>query len=280
MIRAILFDLDDTLYPENEFVLSGYRSVAREAAANGECAYDAAFDCMQTAFREEGREAVFPCFLARFPGLSMTLEDMVRVYREHVPEISLFPGYRELIEELGEKFRLGMITDGLPAVQRGKVRALGIEKLFEKIVYTWDYGKERQKPHPYPFALMLETLQIPPESALFIGDNPEKDGMGAIGAGMLYVRVAPSANEPIERALPDNLKEVNPKMVPGGQRSCSIVNPKSAIRNPQSEIRNPQSKIHNPKSKIQNPPDGRQETVIYNLLQLPRILIQLQQGLK
>ena len=253
MIRAILFDLDDTLYPESEFALSGYRSVAREAAANGECAYDAAFDCMQTAFREEGREAVFPGFLARFPGLRMTLEDMVRVYREHVPEISLFPGYRELLEELGKNFRLGIITDGLPAVQRSKVRALGIEKLFEKIVYTWDYGKERQKPHPYPFALMLETLQIPPQSALFVGDNPEKDGMGAIGAGMLYVRVAPSANEPIERA--HNFKEVTPKMVPDRQRSCSIVNPQSEIRNPKS---------------------ARRETVIYNLRQLPQVLIQLQ----
>ena len=190
MIRALLFDLDDTLYPESEFALSGYRSVAREAAANGECAYDAAFDCMQTAFREAGREAVFPCFLARFPGLSMTLEDMVRVYREHVSEICLFPGYGPLLEELGKNYRLGMITDGLPAVQRGKVRALGIERLFEKIVYSWDYGEERQKPHLHPFALMLEALRIPPQSALFVGDNPEKDGRGARGAGMLYVRIA------------------------------------------------------------------------------------------
>ena len=263
MIRALLFDLDDTLYPESEFALSGYRSVALEAAANGECRYEEAFDCMQTAFREEGREVVFPCFLARFPGLSMTLEDMVRVYREHVPEISLFPGYRELLVELGKDFRLGIITDGLTAVQRGKVRALGIEKLFEKIVYTWDYGKERQKPHPYPFALMLETLQIPPESALFIGDNPEKDGQGAIGAGMLYVRVAPSANDSIAQA--HNFKEVTPKMVPDGGRDKS--RPYNiTIRNPQSEIR--------------NPPDGRREKVIYNLLQLPQVLIQLQQGLK
>jgi putative hydrolase of the HAD superfamily len=208
MIQAILFDLDDTLYPESEFALSGYRAVARAVAANGECDYKTAFDCMQAAFLAAGRKAVFPCLLERFPGLSMTIDNMVRVYREHVPEIRLFPGYRDILEELGKNYRLGMITDGLPAVQRGKVRALGIEGLFEKIVYSWDYGEQRQKPHLYPFALMLETLRIEPQSALFVGDNAEKDGRGARGAGMCYVRVAPPPGEPRARALSEHPDEI------------------------------------------------------------------------
>ena len=203
MIQAILFDLDDTLYPENEFVLSGYRAVARKAACGGECEYETAFDCMRTSFHEAGRKAVFPCLLSTFPGLSMTLEDMVRIYREHVPEIHLFPEYMALLKELGKNYRLGMITDGLPAVQRGKVHALGIEELFEKIIYSWDYGEERQKPHSYPFALMLDALRIPPQSALFVGDNPVKDGRGARDAGMIYVRVAASADVPYPHVLPD-----------------------------------------------------------------------------
>jgi len=207
MIQAVLFDLDDTLYPENEFVLSGYRAVARELAALGECEYESAFNCMQTAFRASGRKAVFPGLLSNFPGLSMKLEAMVRVYREHVPDIRLFPGYRTLLDEIGKNYRLGMITDGLPAVQRGKVRALGIEHLFEKIIYSWDYGEERQKPHLYPFALMLETLGIPPQSALFVGDNPEKDGQGARGAGMFYVSVALHPTQTINRHF-HNVDEV------------------------------------------------------------------------
>ncbi|MDR0309976.1 MAG: HAD family hydrolase [Acidobacteriota bacterium] len=205
MIQAILFDLDDTLYPEREFALSGYRAVAREAAASGECAYEEAFECMKTAFCLSGRKTVFPCLLERFPNLSMTLEEMVRVYREHIPEISLFPGYGGLLEELGKKYRLGIITDGLSAVQRGKVAALGIEGFFQKIIYSWDYGKERQKPHIDSFALMLEALGTPPESAVFIGDNPEKDGLGARGAGMCYVRVATPENTPPARTFPDEI---------------------------------------------------------------------------
>jgi len=205
MIQAIIFDLDDTLYPENEFVFSGYSAVARELAALGECEYDSAFNCMQTAFRKAGRKAVFPCLMERFPGLSMTLEVMIRIYREHVPDIRLFPGYRALLDEIGKNYRMGMITDGLPAVQRGKVRALGIENLFEKVIYSWDYGEERQKPHLYPFALMLEALGIPPQSALFVGDNPEKDGRGARCAGMSYVRVAHSSDGLPARAPDDEI---------------------------------------------------------------------------
>ena len=189
MIQAILFDLDDTLYPENEFALGGYKAVARAAAASGGCGYEEAFDCMQNAFRADGRKEVFPLLIKRFPGLGIELEELVRVYREHVPEISLFPGYGDILEELGKTYRLGMITDGLPAVQRSKVRALGIEEMFEKIVYSWDYGEERQKPHLYPFALILEALGVSPHSTLFVGDNREKDGRGALGAGMRYVRV-------------------------------------------------------------------------------------------
>ena len=214
MIQAIVFDLDDTLYPENEFALGGYRAVARAAANLDECVYETAFDCMRAAFYEAGRKEVFPCLLARFPGLGMTLEDMVRIYREHVPEISLFPGYRPLLEEFGKNYRLGIITDGLPAVQRGKVRALGIEELFDRIVYSWDYGRERQKPHLYPFALMLEALGIPPHSALFVGDNPEKDGAGARGAGMRYVRVATSTHGLPTRALPDEIVIENLRQLP------------------------------------------------------------------
>jgi putative hydrolase of the HAD superfamily len=126
----------------------------------------------------------------------------------------LFPGYRPLLEELGKNYRLGMITDGLPAVQRGKVRALGIEGLFEKIVYSWDYGQERQKPHLYPFELMLETLRVLPQSTLFVGDNPEKDGAGARGAGMYYVRVARSAERQVVPALPNEIAIENLLQLP------------------------------------------------------------------
>jgi putative hydrolase of the HAD superfamily len=189
MIEALVFDLDDTLYLENDFVMSGYRAVARFLADTDVCDFQNAFDCMAATFVAEGRTKVFHALMERFPNSSTVLSDLVAVYREHNPSICLFPGYSELLQKLAPQYRLGMITDGLPAVQARKVRALGLENVMDKIIYTWVYGTDKEKPHPFPFSLMLEYFQIEPESVLFIGDNPNKDCRGAHGAGMKCAQV-------------------------------------------------------------------------------------------
>jgi putative hydrolase of the HAD superfamily len=93
-----------------------------------------------------------------------------------------------------------VITDGLPAVQERKVRALGLESIPEKIIYSWEYGAERGKPHPLSFSLMLESFRTDPQSALFVGDNPEKDGRGAHGVGMQYAQIR---HAPLPAVSPD-----------------------------------------------------------------------------
>jgi putative hydrolase of the HAD superfamily len=189
MIRALVFDLDDTLYPEKDFVTSGYRAVAQHVAKSYGCSFDRAFATMMTALNTLGRQRVFPALLVQFSDASIPLAELVAVYRQHSPKIRLFPGYRGLLREFARHYRLGVITDGLPAVQEQKVRALGLENVMEKIIYTWEFGSAREKPHPLPFSIMLESLDADPESALFIGDNPDKDCKGAHGAGMKCAQV-------------------------------------------------------------------------------------------
>ena len=189
MIEALVFDLDDTLYLESDFVMSGYRAVAQFLADTDVCDFQNAFDCMAETFVAEGRQKVFHALLERFPNSSTILSDLVEVYRQHNPSISLFPGYSDLLQKLAHQYRLGVITDGLPAVQARKVRALGLESVMDKIIYTWVYGTDKEKPHPFSFSLMLEYLKMEPECVLFIGDNPIKDCSGAHGAGMKCAQV-------------------------------------------------------------------------------------------
>jgi putative hydrolase of the HAD superfamily len=189
MIEALIFDLDDTLYPESAFVLSGYRAVARFIADSNLCDFDIAYSCMAETYAAEGKFRVFPALIETLAKETVRLKDLVEVYRQHAPSICLFPGYAELLRTLALDYRLGVITDGLPAVQARKVQALGLECLINKIIYTWEYGKDKEKPHPFPFSLMLDFLQVKPESALFVGDNPHKDCDGAHGAGMKCARI-------------------------------------------------------------------------------------------
>jgi putative hydrolase of the HAD superfamily len=199
MIQALVFDLDDTLYPERDFVMSGYRAVARHVAGGFGCNFECALSTMTGALNTRGKEAVFPALLAQFPEASIPLGELIAVYRQHDPAIQLFPGYQGLLQEFARHYRLGIITDGLPAVQARKVKALELESMIDEIIYTWEYGSEREKPHPLPFTLMLESLNADPESALFIGDNPDKDCRGAHGAGMKFAQVRYSESRQYQR---------------------------------------------------------------------------------
>jgi putative hydrolase of the HAD superfamily len=118
-----------------------------------------------------------------------SLQQLVQTYREHVPVISLNPGYRDLLHDLSHCYRLGIITDGLPSVQERKVKALGIDKAVNRIIYTWEFGRDKEKPHPFSFARMLESLETDPDEALYIGDNPDKDCRGAHNAGIKFIQV-------------------------------------------------------------------------------------------
>lgn len=189
MYRALVFDLDDTLYLEREFVMSGYRAVARHLADHCGLSFETVISTMADTYFTDGRQSVFPALLARFPKLSLSIADLVEIYRHHKPEIRLYPGYRRLLRNLSREYMMGVITDGLPDVQAGKIRALGLSHIMNKIVYTWEYGAEKQKPHPFSFTLMLECLGTEPGAALYIGDNPAKDCRGAHAAGMPFVLV-------------------------------------------------------------------------------------------
>jgi putative hydrolase of the HAD superfamily len=184
MFRALVFDLDDTLYIEEDFVKSGYRAVAQRLDEIGCCASEAAFEVMIETLETQGRQMVFPALLEAQPSISLSIQDLVEIYRQHTPSIELFPGYMELLKQLRRTHKLGIITDGLPEVQKRKVLALGLSGAMDSILFTWEYGSERQKPHPMPFSMMLDYLGVEPRAALYVGDNPEKDCRGAHGIGM------------------------------------------------------------------------------------------------
>ncbi len=189
MLQALVFDLDDTLYIEKDYVKSGYRAVARHLESMGCCEFEAAFATMARTLEMSGRQMVFPVLLERLTAVSLSITELVEIYRKHTPSIELLPGYLQLLERLHRSHKLGIITDGLPEVQRRKVLALGLRDVCDHIIYTWEYGSEKQKPHPISFSMMLENLNVSPDTAIFVGDNPEKDCRGAHGIGMRAVQI-------------------------------------------------------------------------------------------
>ena len=174
MIRAVVFDLDDTLYPEISYAEDGFR----KAAAVLENLYGVknAYQKIRTLF-DEDRMGVFDrlCNSESLP--EKAVEDAVDTYRKNQPEkLEFYPKTKDVLQYLRQNgFKTGIITDGRPFSQRAKIRALGAEAYFDAIIVTDEIGREYRKPHPRAFEDMARKLNVRTEEMMYVGDNPQKD---------------------------------------------------------------------------------------------------------
>src|SRR6266851_8928740 len=123
--QAVVFDLDDTLYPEQSFVLSGYRAVAVWAEQHLGIATGQVFAELKALFDAGMRQDVFNYWLAArgLPDDGLVVE-LIKVYRQHSPIIAPFPSVPALLCQLRDRFRVGLVSDGYLRVQQQKLTAL------------------------------------------------------------------------------------------------------------------------------------------------------------
>ena len=174
-IEAVIFDLDDTLYSEKDYVRSGYRAIAAGFPEVPDMA-----ERLWTVF-ERGGKAIDEVLEAE--GLTSRRAEALHAYRYQEPEIVLYPGVREMLDRLGSTHRLGIITDGRSEGQRAKLRALGLTHI-ETIITDELGGIEFRKPKDTAFRIMTERLGVPYSRAAYVGDNPAKDFIAPKALGM------------------------------------------------------------------------------------------------
>ena len=137
---GVVFDLDDTLYLERDYVRSGFRAVAEDAVAGTSVSPDEASKFLWDGFLAGVRGSSFNDLLTEYPDIAArrTIPDLVRVYREHPPTIDFLPGAEALLQELkGLGVPLAVITDGPLESQAAKAEALGVARI--------SYGPQTQR---------------------------------------------------------------------------------------------------------------------------------------
>ncbi len=190
-IKTLLFDLDDTLYPEITYVKSGFKAstalLAKCTGVPAEEAYDHACHLLET----QGRGHIFNDLLAMYDLDDPTLVDvMLLAYRTHSPAIKLWEHVHEtLTAMIACDAMLGVVTDGMASVQHRKIEALGIAPLFHYVLCTDEIGPDAWKPSPRPFLAALTYLDATPDQAIYVGDNPTKDFKAPNQLGMMSVRI-------------------------------------------------------------------------------------------
>lgn len=214
MLKAILFDIDDTLYdlsipfkeafrelfPGEKMDLEGaflasrkYSDLIYDRSLRGEISMAEMYIYrLENAFRDYGKIIDGPTAL-----------QFQSVYEKRQHEIRMTEEMERMLEELSRKMTLGIITNGPSEHQRDKVRALGVERWIpmERIWISGDLGVG--KPHKEIFEAAREKLGLKPEELCFVGDAYGHDILGAKGAGWKAVWFNHRGRQATGEVMPD-----------------------------------------------------------------------------
>ena len=181
---AVIFDLDDTLYAERRFVLSGYAAVAAAVSSETGMPSGVLYRFLVRRFRSHGREGLLQALCAAFALPTSDVPRFVEIIRTHHPRLRLPRLSREVLGVLRSRgHRLAVLTNGWPSTQRAKVAVLGLDSLLDAVIYAQEHAPDG-KPARVCFAVALRRLGVEASRAVFVGDHPEKDIAGAAAAGL------------------------------------------------------------------------------------------------
>jgi putative hydrolase of the HAD superfamily len=184
MIKVIIFDLDNTLYNEYDYVISGFKAVASFLDKEESIDYCTAYSLLLESFVLNGRGNNFDYLCQKLSIDTSLINKLVNVYREHSPEIMLKTDIVAFLIELSKNYKLCLLTNGWLIPQQKKVKALKINDYFDSVIYSQQDGLDFAKPHPKYFKYVLEAYNVSPEEILMIGDDPIADIQGAQNLGM------------------------------------------------------------------------------------------------
>ncbi|MBC9785842.1 HAD family hydrolase [Heliobacterium chlorum] len=187
--KAVIFDLDDTLYPEFDYVKSGFNSVATLLSPRIDQNVAGINESLLKLFHDD-RADVFNRYLS-LQGIEdkRVLAECIMTYRGHFPNISLSSDVRELLYWLkNNQLGLGILTDGRPDGQRNKIKALELDKIVDAVIVTDELGGVHyRKPNELAYRRICSQLEIQANEAIYVGDNPAKDFISANQLGMVTV---------------------------------------------------------------------------------------------
>jgi putative hydrolase of the HAD superfamily len=203
-VRAILLDLDDTLYAEHDYFLSGLGAMAnwmsqgdtqRMAQLLVELSADVAIN---------GRQGVIDRISVP-PEISPEMADswrltLLHIYRTHKPSLRAFDDVAPFLlraRQLG--YRLALVTDGKSCVQWNKLTSLGLDRQCDAIIVTDDI--DAPKPSSKPFLLASRLLGVAAANCVYIADDPSKDFFGPHRLGMASMQITRCLAWPLARPV-------------------------------------------------------------------------------
>ncbi len=194
-MKAVLFDLDDTLFDHQHCYRSALRAVYDqfEPLQTKPFVYlDTLYQNILEAFHakavageitlEESRSLRMQAIFVDY-GMTISLDDAQQIDEAHYRHTYMnarrpVPGAKQLLEKLREReLAIGIITNHVLAEQTDKLAAIGLTDYVDVVIAASKIGVS--KPDPYIFEVLLDAVNCQPHEAVLIGDSWQADIIGA-----------------------------------------------------------------------------------------------------
>jgi putative hydrolase of the HAD superfamily len=196
-IKAVCFDLDDTLYDYEQYAKTGLRSAAdRLESRTGHSFHD---ELLSMYFEEGITEGTFDRLLDRHDLPAHLIGELVEAYHSATEPLSPYEDTVPVLAKLSEAVPVGLLTDGRGG--HSKLRRLGIEKYFDAVLVTPTIGYSKREPEV--FDAILSDLWVSAEDAVYVGDDPRFDFRIPNEFGMTTVRLRRGRHADLEPQTAD-----------------------------------------------------------------------------
>lgn len=199
-IRAVLWDIDDTLFDytgadsaglarhlRDEGIAERYGTPAEALALWRRLTelHWGRFSAGETTFQGQRQDRVRD-FLGE-PALTADEADgwFARYVEHYKAAWTVFPDVLPALDALAGRYRHGVLSNSSEANQDPKLRHLGLRDRFEVLVCAAELGVS--KPDAAAFLAACAALGLPPAEVAYVGDQPEIDARGARDAGLTAV---------------------------------------------------------------------------------------------
>ncbi len=189
MLKAVLFDLDQTLV---DFLVTKHRScdaaIRAMIKAGLKMKPAKAKKELSKLYDKYGWEhqLIFNKFLKKMTGkvdYKILAHGIIAYRKAKQDSVVPYPKTRETLKKLKQKgLKLGIVSDAPRLNAWLRLAEINLTGFFDVVVTLGD--SKRPKPHPTAFKKALRELKVKPEEVLFVGDNPDKDILGAKKVGM------------------------------------------------------------------------------------------------
>lgn len=189
MPTVIVFDLDDTLYLERDYVRSGFRATG--AWLEDMAGLSGLEECCLALFESGCRTRIFDIALEELEvrNAGTIVPQLVEIYRGHRPQIALTEDADRYLGQRRDGKRYALITDGIAETQAAKVQALGLYERIGHVICTGAWGPGFGKPHPRAFEAVEAWSESSGDSLVYVADNATKDFVTPRARGWRTVQV-------------------------------------------------------------------------------------------